>query len=90
MSEHKIEFGPGEVLRPEFNPENDLVAVYVNDDGLESLREAVSPAQPSGSSGEDGLSHPELQGEPLDRGRIDLGMVLIDYEVRAPPEMRER
>lgn len=41
MNEHKIEFEEGEVIRPEFSPENDLEAIYVSDAGLESLRESV-------------------------------------------------
>jgi hypothetical protein len=96
MTEHKIEFDAGEVIRPEFNPENDLVAIYVSDDGLESLREAVSPAQPSGSSGDEPDAAPvsdasPLAGEaPLDSAVLDIGMAVIELNAYIPPEMRER
>ena len=97
MTEHKIEFDAGEVIRPEFSPENDLVAIYVSDGGLESLREAVSPAQPEGSSGEDGNSGPSMAEDdplagamPLDSAVLDIGMAVIELNAYVPPDMRER
>jgi len=87
MGEHKIEFDAGEVIRPEFSPENDLVAIYVSDEGLESLREAICPDQSLGSSGDESLAAPEIGGELLDDGLVDLGMVRVRYEVRVPEEL---
>jgi hypothetical protein len=93
VTEHKIEFEPGEVIHPEYSPSNDLVALVVNDSGLESLREAVSPPDSGGSSGEEPASERPSEGkkgesgELLDIGAVDLGMVIVEYEVRVPPEM---
>jgi hypothetical protein len=90
MGEHRIEFEPGEVIKPDFSPENDLVGIYINDAGLESLREAVCPPQtPDETSEEPGSTGPS-EGELVDTGSIDLGMVLVEFEVRVPPEMSER
>jgi len=97
MGEHKIEFEPGEVIKPEFSPENELVAVYVNDAGLESLREAVCEPQPPDATPEDGNSGPSkaeddpLAGAmPLDSAVLDIGMAVIELNAYVPPEMRER
>jgi len=84
MGEHKIEFDAGEVIRPEFSPENDLVAIYVSDEGLESLREAVCPDQSLGSSGEGAALDADIPGIRIDSGVVDLGMVVVSYEVIGP------
>jgi len=97
MGEHKIEFDAGEVIKPEYSPENDLVAVYVTDEGLESLREAVSPAQPEGSSGGDAETTPSNAGDspldgamPLDSAVLDIGMAVIELNAYVPEDIRER
>ena len=97
MTEHKIEFGDGEVIKPEFSPENDLVAVYVNDAGLESLREAVCPDEPSGSSGEEANNGPDMADDDpltgamlLDSAILDIGLAIIELNAYVPEEMRER
>lgn len=97
MGEHKIEFEGGEVIKPEFSPENELVALYINDEGLESLRESVLPDEPSGSSGEEAASAPvsaeddPLAGAmPLDSAVLDIGMAVIEMNAYVPPDMRER
>lgn len=98
---HKITFAPGEIVEPEFTPENELTAITVTDAGLESLRVALSEPNSGGSSGEQPLpsgdsgadrSGPATKqdgdGEVLDSGTIDLGMVIVSYDVRVPAEMR--
>jgi len=93
--EHRIEFDAGEVIKPEFSPENDLVALYVSDEGLESIREAVSPAQPEGSSGEqpdatprNGPESPVEDALPIDSAVLDIGMAVIEMNAYVPAEMR--
>lgn len=71
MAEHRIEFEPGEVIRPDYDHENNLVALYVSDDGKESLREAVCPSQPSGSTGEDGDAKPPQAAPTRAEGFIE-------------------
>ena len=97
MGEHRIEFDAGEVIKPEFSPENELVAVYVTDAGLESLREAVSPTQPEGSSGDEANNDPDLADDdplagamPLDSAVLDVGMAVIEMTAYVPPDMEER
>lgn len=89
--EHLIEFEPGEVIKPKYNPENDLVGVNVNDAGLESLREAVCPDEPSGSSGDEPNNGPDMaDAGPLDSAVLDIGMAVIELNAYVPEEMRER
>lgn len=62
--EFEIEFEPGDVIRPEFDPENNLVSLVVTREGLESLRaEVCEEANPEGSSGEDAVPRGPLEGD---------------------------
>lgn len=83
--EHLIEFDSGEVIRPEYDPENNLVGLYVTDDGLDSIHEAVCPDEPRGSSGENG----GLEGAiPIDSAVLDIGMAVIEMNAYVPEDIQ--
>lgn len=73
---HKIEFEPGEVVRPEYDPENNLVGIVVTNEGLSSLRNAVSGGKTPDERREETLSETDL-------GAINAhGEILREHERR--------
>lgn len=89
-NEHRIEFGPGEVIRPEYSPDNELIALHVTNAGMASLQEAIRGAGTRVESVEEQESGPEEVGSVMDSGMIDLGMAVLEYEVRVPPALESR
>lgn len=77
---HKIEFEPGEVVRPEYDPENNLVGLIVTNEGLSSLRNAVSEAKNPDERRQDAPPGASNEGDPVTRPpREEIERVVRDH-----------
>lgn len=84
MKTRKIEFEPGDVVQPEFDPENNLVALVVTEEGFESLHDEVCGDIPSGSSGEDGVPREAFRDLRQQVAALSFRVDLVEDAVMSP------